>query len=286
MTLPPSVSSAECAAPGLVDRFRALAARRETIRYLVHSSLKANHRDKVLGKLWSLLDPLLFMLVYLVVFGISFRQVQHDNGGISEYIIFLLCGVLPWRFFDSSVNGAASCIRSNRGLIHEINFPKAVFPTSLVFARLADFLWGLAAMAILYVILRPGDLSLAVLMLPVLVAMQLVFTLGAAYLIAFLGAFFTDTANLVSVALRFMFYFSPIFYRVSRDEGGIIPAEYVPYYMLNPMACFFEGYRACLLRQQLPDPTQLGYVAVLSLVVFVAGFAVFSRGEGHFAKYV
>jgi len=270
--------------PTIMDRFRALLARRETIRYLVFSSLRANHRDKALGKLWSLLDPMLFMLAYLVVFGFSFKQI-HSEKGVGEFVIYLLCGVLPWRFHEASIASATGCIRANRGLIHEINFPKAVFPTALVLAKLNDFLWGLAALLILYLILRPQDISLAAIGFPVVLAIQIFFTLGFAFVAAYLGAFFADTSNVLAAALRFWFFFSPIFYRIS-GEDGIIPPKYVTLYMLNPMACFMEAYRDCLLRQQLPNPAHLAYVAILSAALFVGGFILFSRGEGHFAKHV
>ncbi|MFQ5429231.1 MAG: ABC transporter permease, partial [Phycisphaerae bacterium] len=129
--------------PSLAERFRRLYARRETVRFLVHSNLKADHRDKFLGRVWSLLDPLLFMLVYLVVFGFLFGQARRGPAGTTEFIIYLLCGVMSWRFFEGAVSQAAGCIRTHRGLIHEISFPKAVFPVSVCLSRLSDFLWGL-----------------------------------------------------------------------------------------------------------------------------------------------
>ncbi len=108
--------------PTLLQKFRQLYARRETIKFLVSTNLKSGDRDKFLGRIWGLLDPLLFMLVYLVVFGYFFNQARRGPGGISEFIIYLLCGVLSWRFFDGAVSAATTVISTNRGLIHEINF--------------------------------------------------------------------------------------------------------------------------------------------------------------------
>lgn len=271
----------------LLKRLTALYARRETIRFLVDSNLKAGHRDKFLGRVWSLLDPLLFMLVYLVVFGLFFGQARTaGETQVADFIIYLLCGVLSWRFFEGSVAAGTGCIRANRGLIHEINFPKAVFPISLCLSRLSDFLWGLLVLFGAALLIAREHLSLQLLWFPPLVLLQVCFTLGLAFLVAFLGAFFADTANLVGVFLRLWFYLSPVFYKVSPAEGGIIDDKYLPWYMLNPIACFFEAYRDSLLRADMADPGRLLYLAVVSLVVLVAGFAIFSRGEGHFAKYV
>ncbi len=272
---------------GLLQRLAALYVRRETIRFLVHSNLKAGHRDKFLGRVWSLLDPLLFMLVYLVVFGLFFGQARSgDQTQIADFIIYLLCGVLSWRFFEGSVSAATGCIRANRGLIHEINFPKAVFPVSLCLSRLSDFLWGLVVLFGAALILARDHLSLQLLWFPGLVLLQVCFTLGLAFFVAFLGAFFADTANVVGVVLRLWFYLSPVFYKVSPAEGGIIDERYLPWYMLNPIACFFEAYRDSLLRADMPDAGRTLYLAVVSLATLIGGFAVFSRGEGHFAKYV
>lgn len=271
----------------LLTRFRELFARRETIRFLVTSNLKASHRDKILGRLWGLLDPLLFMIVFLVIFGFSdFRQIRDKPGGAVEFSIFLLCGIVSWRFFEGALASATGCIRSNRGLIHEINFPKAVFPTSVCLARLSDYVWGFIALFAIMLIIGRDHISIHLLWVPVIVFIQLVFTLGLSFIVAYLGAFYADTANLVAVALRFMFYLSPVFYRVAKSEDGIIPDEYVFYFMLNPMACFFECLRDCVVRMHAPNPAQMAYVSILAIVAFVGGFYVFVRGEGHFAKYI
>ena len=267
---------------GLLERFRQLFARRETIRYLVSSQLKAGHRDKVLGHLWNLLDPMLFVGVYFVVFGVLFRQ--RGAGGNTEYILYLSVGVLAWRFHGAAISQATNCVRGNRGLIHEISFPKAVFPVAICFSRLYDFLWGLVVVALLALLLGNGFSKEWSWLVPLLF-LQLLFTLGIAFIVAHLGAFFADTVNIVDVGLRLWFYFSPLFYQI-RGPQSIIPERFLKYYMLNPMAGFFEAYRSALLQGQPPETGALIYVGVVSTLAAVIGFAVFARGEGSFAKYV
>jgi len=267
---------------GLLRRFRQLLARRETIRYLVSSQLKAGHRDKVLGHLWNLLDPMLFVGVYFVVFGLLFSQRR--PGGTTEYILYLSIGILAWRFHGASISQATHCVRGNRGLIHEISFPKAVFPVAICFSRLYDFLWGLVVVALLALLLGSG-FSTQWAWLPPLLLLQLLFTLGIAFIVAHLGAFFADTVNIVDVGLRLWFYFSPIFYQI-RGPRSIIPENYLHLYLLNPMAGFFESYRNVILHGQPPQTGELIYLAIVSVALVVTGFAVFARGEGSFAKYV
>ena len=272
--------------PSLLKRLRALYARRETIRYLTTSNLKAGHRDKVLGHLWNVLDPLMFMLVYYFVFGVLFGLTS--RGRSMEYMLYILVGVLAYRFIDGTISQATNCIRGNRGLIHEISFPKAIFPISVAFSRLYDFLWGLLVMTGFLLVSGTWP-TIHYLWLPLLVVLTLLFTLGVGFVVAYLGAFFADTTNVVSVAMRLLFYCSPIFYFV-RDKGGnkamFDNETFLTLYMLNPIACFLECYRDALLWGSAPETKLLLYAAAFALFVCVAGFVIFGRGEGKFAKYV
>lgn len=274
----------------VVERFRQLWARRETVRYLTSSNLKAGHRDKVLGHLWNLLDPLLYMLVYYFVFGVLLKLA---GGGRSvDAMLYILIGVMTFRFISSTINQAANCIRGNRGLIHEINFPKAVFPVSGALAHLYDFVWGLIVILALLTLSGIWP-TVQLLWLPLLIALMYLFTLGAGFIVAYLGAFFADTTNVVNVALRLLFYCSPIFYHV-RPKPGIKPESVFLWnhdrihniYMLNPITCFFETFRDVMLWGDAPEPGMLLYTAAISIGFCLVGFVIFTRGEGKFAKYI
>jgi ABC-type polysaccharide/polyol phosphate export permease len=274
---------------GLLERFRQLYARRETIIYLATRHLKAGHRDKVLGHLWNLLDPLMFMLVYFFVFGVLFGLIRGSGSGRSfDFMLYILVGILVFRFVFGTASQSANAIRSNRGLIQEINFPKAIFPIAAVFARLYDFMWG---MVVLVVIMLLGGYwpTVHFLWLFLLVTLMILFTVGASLIMSCLGAFFADMPNVMAVAWRLVFYTSPVFYYV-RDCGPhkamLKNATVKFFYMLNPLACFIECSRDAVLWGQVPELKYLIYVAVVSLVVGVVGFAIFTRAEGRFAKYI
>ena len=276
--------------PSLLERLRRLWSRRETIRFLTSSNLKAGHRDKVLGHLWNLLDPLMFMLVYFFVFGVLFGLAGGGRGRSVAFMLYILVVILVFRFISGTINQAANCIRGNRGLIHEINFPKAVFPISVTLSRLYDFLWG-TIVILVFLVLAGRWPTLHFLWLPLLVGLMVLFTMGTALAVAYLGAFFADTTNVVNVVLRLLFYCSPIFYYV-RPKPGVEQVFLQNhdtihfFYMLNPIACFFETFRDALLWGDMPELRMLLYTAVVSLMFFIVGFALFSRGEGKFAKYI
>lgn len=269
-------------APWPTNALRRLIDRTETIRFLVSSNLKAGHRDKLLGQLWSLLDPALFIGVYFLVFGVLFGQSSRARP--TEFLLYLVIGVIAWRFTDTTISQAAGCIRANRGLIHGANFPKSVFPVSLCCARLYDYAWGLV---VLFIVMLIAGVSITahMLWLPLIVLVQTAFVLGCAFLVAYLGAFFADTVHLVSVGLRLWFYGSPILYYATGDKG-LIPEQHLVWYMLNPVACLLESYRSVLLYGQAPNSFWLMYAALFAIAVLIGGFALFSRAEGEFAKHV
>jgi len=277
----PSDANVWTNSPGWFSRLRELYTRRETILYLVSSNLKAGHRNKALGNLWNLLDPLLSLVVYFVVFGLLFQQAKGRTG---NYLTYLFIGVLAFRFLDGTIHQAVNCIRGNRGIISEINFPKAVFPLSISLSRLYDFVWGVIVLIAAMLITHRPITWHAAWVLP-LAVVELLLVTGLAYIAAYLGAFFADTANISTVVLRLGFYASPVLYYI-HGEHTRVPPNYLTVYMLNPMACLLEGYHDALVNNREPNLGYFLYLVGFTLVTLIIGYGVFNRGEGKFAKYV
>jgi|JI10StandDraft_1071094.scaffolds.fasta_scaffold371508_2 lipopolysaccharide transport system permease protein len=270
--------------PGPVAALRRVLARTETIRLLTVSQLASGHRDKLLGNVWSLLDPLLTLAVYYLIFGIGFRQAA---GAPREFVLHLFVGIVVWRFFSESVGQAAGCLRSQRSLILAADFPKAVIPISVCLARLYDLAWSLVVVGAAAWLLGTGFGPQIAWIVPIL-ALLFAWTLGLSFLVAHAGLFFADTANLVGAFLRLWVLVSPIFYfaRSAHGRTGIVPPGLLDYYMLNPMAGLLEAFRDVLIWHATPRGGELVFVASVSLGLLAVGFVVFARGEGRFAKYV
>jgi ABC-2 type transport system permease protein len=281
---PPNAALAQPAAPSPLAVLSRVLARGETIRLLTRTQLAAGHRDKLLGNIWSLLDPIASLAVYYLVFGIGFRQAA---GSPREFVLHLFLGLVVWRFVAESIGQATTCLRSQRGLILAADFPKAVIPISICFARLYDLLWALAVVAATAALLGMR-FSLQVLWLPGLLALAFGFTLGVCFIVARAGLFFADTANVVGVGLRLWVLLSPIFYFARSEHGrkGIVPPGLLDYYMLNPIAGLLGGFRDVLIWGSSPRPDDLATVAGVACASLVLGFVVFARGEGRYAKYV
>ena len=270
--------------PGPFAALRRVLARGETIRLLTTAQLVSGHRDKLLGNVWNLLDPLLTLAVYYLVFGLGFRQAA---GAPREFVLHLFVGIVVWRFFGESVAQAAGCLRSQRSLILAADFPRAVIPIAVCLARFYDLVWSLAVVAGAAWLFGTGFAPTLAWLGPVLVLL-FAFTLGLCFLVASAGLFFADTTNLVNAFLRLWVLVSPIFYfaRSAHGREGIVPPGLLDYYMLNPIAGLLEAFRDALIWQATPRAGDLGYVAGVSLGLLVLGFVVFARGEGRYAKLV
>ena len=266
----------------VIENAKEVLARLETIQYLVASQLRAGHRNKVLGNLWTLLDPLLLLGVYYLVFGIGLRQAG-DNPG--EFVIYLGIGVLAFRFLEGTLTQSANCIRANRGLVEQVPFPKAILPIVISICRLYDFVWGLAVLCIA-IWFAGFPLTTNVGWILVFVGIQFALCTGFAYMVACVGAFFADTTNIVTAGTRLLFFASPIFYFARPEPGhpAIVPPEYAGYYYLNPLATLIEGYRDALLWGRTPSADTLLYPFAVSFVALGVGFAIFSRRERRYAK--
>jgi ABC-type polysaccharide/polyol phosphate export permease len=267
------------------QNWRRIRERRETLRFLISANLRAGHRDKLLGNLWNLLDPLLFLGVYFLVFGIGLRQAQGDPLG---FVVYLSIGVLAFRFFEGCVSQASVCVRSNTGLLHSVYFPKAMLPIAVCFSRLYDFLWGLSILLTVMWLGLGFSFSIQILWLPLIVLLQFLLCLGFAFVVAYLGSIFADTQNIVAIGTRLLFFLSPIFYfaRSRGDHEGIIPEQYLFFYDLNPVARLLDAYRDAMLWGTAPTTETFLYLGGMVFVALVLGFWLFSRAEGRFAKYL
>jgi lipopolysaccharide transport system permease protein len=208
---------------------------RDLLRELVARDIKVRYKGSILGVAWSLVNPLLQMLVFYFLF----RLVLRFN--ISRYSSFVLSGVLVWGWFQSSLSHAAGVITASRDLVKRPGFRPAILPVTTVTTYLIDFSLSLPIL-ILFLILEGGSIHPTIFALPMVIICQFILTLGLAYWISMVNVFFRDTQQLLTLALRLLFYLSPVFY-----EAKVIPEPYMTWYRLNPMVHLLDAYRAILI---------------------------------------
>lgn len=243
---------------------RGLAYHFDVVVHLVRLDLQIRHRGSVLGWVWSL-GPALFQLgaTYFV-----FTRVIPL--GIESYPIFLLVGILPWYWFSRSINEATTSLEASRDLVLRPGFATELLPLAAVLVGLVDYVLALPVM--LTAVGLTVGLHVEVLLLPALLAIQLMLTLGLGLLLAPLQAFLRDVRHIVGVALQLGFWLTPVFYRRRQ-----VPESVDFLYRINPMGHLVEGYRAILFEGRLPDGSSLVWVTVAAIAVLGAGLMVFER---------
>jgi len=250
--------------------------RRHLLRVLVSSNLKRQNKNSVLGYLWWLLDPILMTGVYYLLVAVLF-----DRGGRSDdgpYILFLLCGLLSYKAFADSVSQSVLSIRDQAGIVRSISFPKAVLPASLVLSSAVYFCAALLVAVGLGLAhgIWPG---VTYSVLPLLVGLQIFFSLGVALLVSTLGLYFQDTANIMSHLLRMWYFLSPGLYSIS-----VVPERFRPLFKLNPFYGLMTAYRDVIMHDRWPALGDLVYLVFVGLLSFGIGMYVFQHFEGRFVQ--
>ena len=280
--------STSAARPGplalLREAFDDLRSRRRLIGYLVRADAKKKGADTLLGNVWWVLDPLLQMLVYVVLVSVIFQRPEED------YPLFIFAAILPWKWFTSSVNDAIGSIASQDRLIKQVHFPKIVLPTATVVAGILHFAFGLVPLAALLVLVYSKHLSLNLVYLPVIAAVQFVFTLAFGYAVAAINVFYRDIANISRHALRLWFYLSPALYGTATlDRIASSHPTLIQLFQFNPFYTLFISYRNVIYGTETgapraPDWLGLLVLSAVSLVFLALATVFFKRVEPAFAK--
>ncbi len=249
--------------------------RRRLTRYLVGAELKRTHADTAFGQIWWILDPLLQMAVYFLLFAVML------NTKIPDYPLFLFAAILPWKWFSTTLNEATLSVVSHQSLIRQIQFPKIVLPTAAVMAGTISFGFGLVALGLVYLFYL-DRLSVWVLCLPIIAGVQFVLTLAVGILFSALNAFFRDVQNVMSHALRLLFYLSGALIPLDTIAGSH-PSLFV-ILSLNPFAVLFKAYRAVTWGTSAPDWAGLAIVLIASIGLLMFSIYLFKRVESAFAR--
>ena len=268
----------------LGEALRETWSRRRLIRYLVQADLKKKGSDTVLGNIWWILDPLLQMVVYVILVTVIFQRTTPD------YPLFIFAAILPWKWFTSSVYDAITSVVGQERLIKQIQFPKLILPTATTVAGIANFAFGMFPLAGLLVLFYSDRISPTLLFIPVIAAVQFVFTLAFSFVVAGINVFFRDIANVSRHALRLWFYLSPGLYSAAAIEKLSETNPVIAQVMaINPFYTFFESYRNVIYGTPTGGPAMplWGHLAVWlagSVVLLVLATLLFKRLEPAFAK--
>jgi lipopolysaccharide transport system permease protein len=225
---------------------RNLRHHKDLILYKTWADLRSESGRYYLSFIWWILDPVLLMFVFYVVFGLGLRSVSTEH-----FVPFLLIGIITWRWFEATVNHCTNSIQASRALVQQVSLPKIIFPLVTVCKDTFRFLIAFV-LIVVFVNIYGLWAGPAYLSLPAILLVQLMLIMALGILFACLTPFLPDFALLVTYPIRMLFFMSGVFYDIGR-----IPEKYKFLFFYNPMARLIQSYREILMFQEWPDSSAL-----------------------------
>ena len=287
----------------MISNLTNLAARRDLLRELVVSELRASTAETKLGLLWWFLDPLLMMLIYwAIVVGILGRGAAIYD----PYPIFILGALITWKHFAGAATRATRILSNREALIKSVPFPTMVLPLSVVLSGFLSFIFGFVVLLLASRLLPSPHFSgdyLPLVQIPPLMALQVVVVAGFALGLSCLGVLLRDLGGLTVHMLRIGFYLSPGLYGIDMVESALkaklgaaisgvgwlpasLPAIAFSIYMLNPFAILITGYRDAIFYGTFLEPVYWLTLLIEAALVFIIGYKIFQHYDRRVIKFL
>jgi lipopolysaccharide transport system permease protein len=257
---------------------RELWAYRELLFFLTWRDIKVRYKQTMLGVLWVIIQPLVMMLIFTLLFG-RLAGLAQWTGGI-PYPIFAFAGLLPWTFFASAVTNSSNSLIGSTHLITKIYFPRMIIPAAAVAAALLDFALAFVILAALMIYYGIG-VTWTILLLPALVALVTLFSLGVGVILSALNVKYRDVRHALPFVVQIWMFVSPVIYPTT-----MVPERWRWALGLNPMTGIIEGFRTALLGRAAVDWSLLAISAVVTLVLLICSAFAFRRMETSFADVI
>ena len=254
--------------------FKELYQYRELLKTNVKKDIRGKYKASFLGVLWSFINPLLQVLVYAIVFP-YIMKVQTPN-----YLVFLVCGIIPWTWFTTSLTQGTTCITNNGNLIKKVYFPREILPISVVTSGLVNFLIS-CIIIVIFVLLGGLGLSWHLIFLPLIALIQYIFSLAFALLLGAINVYVKDVEYIVIFIINMLFYATPILYTTTMFDGWITWI-----FKLNPMAHLLNAYRDIFYVHEIPQIGNLMILLGIGIVALVVCYSIFKKLERKFAEEI
>ena len=255
--------------------FKELYHYREFLRTNVKKDIRGKYKASFLGVFWSFINPLLQVLVYAIVFPYIMR-VQTDN-----YLVFLICGIIPWTWFTMSLTLGTTCITSNENLIKKVYFPREILPISTVTSGAVNFLIS-CIIIVLFAIFGGIGLSWHLVFLPIIMLLQYIIQLAIVFLLSAFNVYVKDVEYMVIFIINLLFYATPILYTASMFDGS----KFAFIFKINPMAYIVESYRNIFYAHEIPGVKSMLILFGIGLVLLAICYCVFKKLEKRFAEEI
>ncbi len=245
---------------------------RELLKTSITKDVGGKYKHSFLGVIWSFINPLLQIAVYALVFQVILKS------NIENYAVYLCCGLVPWQYFSSVVLRGAATIIDNGNIIKKVYFPREILPISVVASEGVNFLIS-TTIILGFVIFGGIGLSWNILWYFLILAVQIIVSIGVALIVSSLTVYFRDLQHLLGIVIQLLFYGTPIVYAASA-----VPANLQWLVKINPMSYLIESYRNIFYNKTTPDFKGLVIAFVMGLVLCICGYFIFRKLEKRFAE--
>lgn len=261
----------------LTPDWRELWRHRDLLYFLTWRDIKLRYKQAVFGAAWAVLQPLLTMAIFAVIFGrVAGLGAATDS---VPYPLYVFAGLLPWLFFSNGVANASNSVILSANLVTKVYFPRLIIPFASVGVVLVDLAISFGVLAILFVYYH-WALTWQIALLPVVLAGLILFCLGVGAVLAALNVAYRDFRFVVPFLLQVWLFVTPVIYPLAK-----VPERFRWLFWLNPVAGLVDGMRAALLGGPIPTAS-LGVSLVASAFCFLVGVGYFRAVERRFADII
>ena len=270
-------------------RMAALIKYRELLWMLAWRDIRVRYKHSLLGVAWAIMPPIMMMAIFSFVFG---TVTQMKTSGLTghrtmPYSLFAFAGLVPWTFFANGLSSATVSLVSNRQLVTKIYFPREVFPFSAIISAFVDFLIAGAVLIIYAAGLRFAggewtfELRAAILWVPLVVLVQVIFMLGLSLILSMANLFYRDVGFLFRSLIQLWMFFTCVLYQLEATDGWKRLAI-----QLNPMTPIIRAFRDCLFFGRDPFDLPFAAACVSAVLTLLVGWRWFGRSESRFAECI
>lgn len=256
----------------MMKMFNNIYSYRELLKTSVQKDIRGKYKGAWLGILWSLLNPLLLLTVYSIIFPYILRI------NVENYTMYLCVALLPWTFFTSTITVGTFSMVTNGNIIKKVYFPREIIPISVVISGTVNFLISCIVM-VLFLIFSGIGITWTALLFPLILVIQFLITLAFVFVLSAVTVYVRDLEHFVSIALMVLFYGTPIVYTMES-----IPTKLAWILNLNPMTHIISAYRDVLYYQKIPDMGNLLLLGGIAVIGVILGYYIFDRLQRNFAE--
>jgi len=262
---------------GIKNYWKELYAYRELFLFLAWRDILVRYKQTVIGIAWSVLRPLLTMIVFTIVFG---RLAKMPSGGV-PYPVLVYSAMLPWQFFSNIISESGNSLISNSNMISKVYFPRIIIPTTSMIVSLIDFFISsvILSLIMLYYKFVP---TIYILFIPLFLVLAIITSLGIGYLISALNVKYRDFRYIIPFLVQFGLYISPVGF-----SSAVVPEKWRLIYSLNPMVGVIDGFRWAIMGEKFKIYLPGLILSIgIGLIMFIIGFTFFKKTEREFADVI